>query len=991
MGRRIGLVLAMGCLFPSVASAQGDGAERHFGRGEGLYRMERYAEAFREFERAGRHAVRADGAAEEELRYFLAMSAAQAGMAEAEGLLEEYAAHYPQGPGIGQVLFELGNIAFGRGDYAAAARFYAQTDADRLPADDADEYFFKYGYSCFEEDRFEEAVRYMARIAFTSDYYPHAQYVMGYSEYMKGNYPAAKRYFTVIADDAAYAGVLPFYILQIEFNDGNYHYVRENGGAVLRMATGDRLTELNRIVGESWFHTGGWREASQYLERYRELGGAMDREVWYMLGFAAYMVGDYEAAEQHLARVAGPDDKLSQNASYHLADCYLRMGRKQQAMQSFAMASSEGYDDAISEDALFNYGKLQYELGGGYFNEAINVLNRYIARYPNSGRVPQVKEYLAAAYYNSRNYDAAYRAIMQVPFPDNDLKAALQKITYFRALECYNEGDYGAADRLLEQSLANRFNAKYTALAGYWQGEIRYRQGDMPGAVERFAAYVRLSPKSEPENLAARYNLGYAYFNMKDWDNAKKWFDDFLLDYRQKDSYAADAYNRRGDIEYSGRSFWRAIEFYDKAAAMNTPERYYSAFQRAMMLGMVQRPERKIESLMDIVRKNEGPYIADAMYELGRAYMGQQRYSEATGVLERFVKTYPSSPRYASALNELGLAYQNLDDDARAMSYYKQVMQRERHSDAARSAMNGIRTIYVERNDVDAYFEYAESVGVETDLGAVQRDSLAFAAAQKVYLSGDRERAAEALDRYVAGYPKGAHVAEALYFAGENAAAVGNRERAAGYYRKLAAMPGNDFTVRGLERLAAVAMDMKSYDEAADAWLRLSGLATLPVRKDEALSGYLEAVVAAGDDERILAAADEVTARASGRQTKRQAAYAKATALRRTGRNDEALPLYERLSDDVSTAQGAESAYRVIAAARAQGDNARVEQLVYAFADKNTPYAYWLGKSFLILGDVYAEAGDAFQARATYQSVVDGYPDASDGVVDEAKARIAAL
>ncbi len=115
MGRRIGLVLAMGCLFPSVASAQGDGAERHFGRGEGLYRMERYAEAFREFERAGRHAVRADGAVEEELRYFLAMSAAQAGMADAEGLLEEYAAHYPQGPGIGQVLFELGNIASGAG------------------------------------------------------------------------------------------------------------------------------------------------------------------------------------------------------------------------------------------------------------------------------------------------------------------------------------------------------------------------------------------------------------------------------------------------------------------------------------------------------------------------------------------------------------------------------------------------------------------------------------------------------------------------------------------------------------------------------------------------------------------------------------------------------------------------------------------------------------------------------------------------------------
>ena len=122
------------------------------------------------------------------------------------------------------------------------------------------------------------------------------------------------------------------------------------------------------------------------------------------------------------------------------------------------------------------------------------------------------REYLAAAYYNSRNYDAAYQAIMQVPYPDNNLKAALQKITYFRGLEYYNAGDYDAAARLLDQSLANRFNAKYTALAGYWQGEICYRRGDMPGAAERFAAYVRLSPKSEPENLAARYNLGVCLF-----------------------------------------------------------------------------------------------------------------------------------------------------------------------------------------------------------------------------------------------------------------------------------------------------------------------------------------------------------------------------------------------------------------------------------------------------------------------------------------------
>lgn len=992
MKRRVATATAMLVwLLTFSAAAQEEGFQRHFSRGEDLYRMEKYADAYTEFLRAGRHIAGADEVTKERTASFTALSAARAEAPAAEELLKAYLSAYPDAGDSSEAHIALGNIYFSGGDYTAALQQYEAVNPRRLTPDRMEEYRFKAGYSNFKTDRFDKAVEYMAQIGFRSDYYPHAQYVLGYSEYMKGEYLKAKRYFTVIADHPAFSRVVPFYVLQIEFNDGNHRYVRENGEEVLRMASGDRLAELNRIVAESWFHTGGWREASEHLQRYEELGGNMGREERYMQGFASYMTGDYEDAAERLALAAGPDDKLSQNASYHLADCYLRMGRKQQAMQSFAIASTVGYDDAIGEDALFNYGKLQYELGGGYFNEAVNVLNRYLELYPASGRTPQVKEYLAAAYYNSRNYDAAYQAIMQVPDPDNDMRAAIQKITYFRALEYYNAGDYESAARLLDQSLANRFNAKYTALAGMWQGELLYREGDMKGAAERYEAYVRLSPRNEPENLAARYNLGYAYFNMKDWENARKWFDEFLLDYRRKDAYAADAYNRLGDIEYAGRSFWRAIEYYDKAAALGTDERYYSALQRAIMLGMVQRPERKIESLVEIVRKEEGPYVADAMHELGRAYMAGQRYQEAAGVLERFAASYPSSPRLASALNDLGLAYQNLGDNAKALACYKRVVGGAKNSEAARSAMNGIRTIYVENNDVDSYFAYAKSVGIETDLGQLQRDSLAFVSAQKVYLSGDRARAASALDNYVANYPKGVYIGEALYFSGENALAAGNSEKAAGYYRQLSGMPDNEFTSRGLKRLAAVAMDLKRYEESAEAYSRLSKAAASTLERDEALEGYLKASAGSADDGKILSAADDVLSRASSQRVKNQAKYAKAGALRRTGRMTDALPLYQELSGNVSTPEGAESAYRVIEAAHAAGQTARVEELVYAFAESNSPHSYWLARSFMILGDLYAEKGDKFQARATYQSVADGYPNDTDGIVKEVKERIAAL
>lgn len=150
-------------------------------------------------------------------------------------------------------------------------------------------------------------------------------------------------------------------------------------------------------------------------------------------------------------------------------------------MQAFAMASDEALDAAIAEDALFNYAKLQYELGGGAFNGAINMLTRYIDRYPSSPRAGEARTLLIAAYYNSRDYDAAYRAIRSMPSTDADIRAALQKITYFRALEAYGESDLQAAQRYLAESAAANVSPKYAALNDFWAGRDRLCAGGLSG------------------------------------------------------------------------------------------------------------------------------------------------------------------------------------------------------------------------------------------------------------------------------------------------------------------------------------------------------------------------------------------------------------------------------------------------------------------------------------------------------------------------------
>jgi TolA-binding protein len=406
---------------------------------------------------------------------------------------------------------------------------------------------------------------------------------------------------------------------------------------------------------------------------------------------------------------------------------------------------------------------------------------------------------------------------------------------------------------------------------------------------------------------------------------------------------------------------------------------------------MLDRPDRKIESLDKIIAGSEGPYVADAMYELGRTYTGMQRYREGAVALQRFIKAYPSAPHYTAALLDLGLIYQNLGDPERALEYYRMVVGSEKYSDMAVDAMNGIRGIYVDRGDVGAYFEYAKEVGIETDLGVVQRDSLAFVSAQKVFLSGDSNRAATALDDYLQAYPDGTRAGNALFYAGENALSRGRKEDALGYFERLSGMYNNDFTAQGLERTASLGMELGRYPLAAEAYDRLSRMAPYKQKKDRALAGLLRARVLTGKDDEIIGTADDIMTRTDDRNVLREARFVKAKALSRRGDTAEALPLFRELSADVTSPEGAEGAYRVIEAAYLSDNNAEAERLVYELAEKNTPHAYWLGMAFLTLGDMYARAGDSFQARATFQSVVDGYPDREDGIIAEAEARIKRL
>lgn len=957
-------------------------------RAQSLYEAKRWSDARSEY---GRLRAMLDPSRDlHELQrtdYFLTQCLVQMGSPDAEAALRRFLAENPSSVYCNDVRFTLACQLCDNGRLADADREFASVDYRLLDASQRERYDVRVGYIRLKQGRLSESDERFSQISSKSEYVDHAVYYRAYIDYKQGDYERAGEGFRSVEHSASYAPVIPYYLVQIEYKRGNYRYVVDKGEALLNGADAELRADLVRVMAESWFHLDDYAQAVRYMKMYP--AEAMGREEYYILGYSLYRLARYDDARVALERVCGADDALTQNASYHLADCYVRSGDKARAADAFAMASNAAFDASIAEDALFNYGKLKYELGGGVFNEAVNVLTSYLERYPGSERSNEVRTLLIAAYYNSRDYDAAYEAIKSLPTTDGEILTALQKIAYFRGLEAFDRGDLQAATRYIDESVEVGASPKYTALGTFWQGEIAYSEGDAQRAVKLYEAYMRRAPRNEREYALARYNIGYCHFNERDMQSAESDFAAFLKIYPERDNFYYDAQNRLGDARYSLREFADALSAYDVAAASELQPRYYAQWQRALVYGIQSKTDRKIAALKSIVEADRGDYVDDAWYELGRTYIAQERYSDGVKTLEAFIGAHSHSPYYRQALSDLGLAYYNLGDKNRSREYYQRVVAEAPQSPEALEAMRGIREIYVSEGNVDDYFAYAERSGMESDMSQAARDSLSFAAAKTAYLDGDSSAAGK-LSSYLNTYPKGYYTDDALFYLSDCYVRSGDKTRAVETMSRLVDRGRTQYTERVLGVLAPMAREVGDNERAAGSYLSLYDLSGTAEARNAAAEGYVGAVLAAGNDDKTVEMADRVNTMAdAGDNARRVSQMAKAKVLRSRGDEKGAMRIFSRLASETRTKEGAESFYYTIEERLHSGDRAGAEQMIYDFS--STPHAYWRAKAFILLGDIYVADGNTFQARATYQSIVDGYSPADDGIVDEARARIATL
>ncbi len=200
----------------------------NFFRAEELFQKKQYAAARKEFRNFITVFNQPTDPMYIKALYYEGVSALELFNNDAVGLLETFNRNYPESIYKKDVFFRLGKFYYQKKDYSEALSWFNKLSANDLEQEFRDEFYFKLGYANFQEGKLEEA-----RSAFheikdgDSQYASSALYYYSHIEYKAGSYQTALQGFQKLEKDEQFAKVVPYYILQIYYLQGDYTKVTE--------------------------------------------------------------------------------------------------------------------------------------------------------------------------------------------------------------------------------------------------------------------------------------------------------------------------------------------------------------------------------------------------------------------------------------------------------------------------------------------------------------------------------------------------------------------------------------------------------------------------------------------------------------------------------------------------------------------------------------------------------------------------------------------
>lgn len=907
-------------------------------------------------------------------------------------LVEKFIDDYPENIYREELYFKVGNYFFQKKKYTEALEWFTKLNKFQIQELDQNEYHFKMGYAYFNLGEYKEARNHFFEVKDKeSNYASPAQYYFSHIAYYYKNYQLALEGFKKLENDAGFAKVVPYYITQILYLQGKYEELVDYAPGLLDTGKVKRSAEISHLIGDAYYRIEKYDEAVHYLEEYHN-NAATSRDDEYQLGYAYLKSGAYKKAIDMFNQITYEEDLLTQTAFYQAGEAYLKLEDNQGARSAFESASVMSFDENIKEDALYNYAILSYKLDYNPYDEAIEALNLYLERYPNSKRKKDVYQYLVNVYTTTKNYRAALENLEKFEEDlDVKLQTAYQIVAFNRGIQLYQDGNYDGAIQTLDKVKKYPLDLGLNAQSKYWMAECYYRKREYENAIIAYKEFMsEPGARSLVQYNVANYNIGYCYFDMQNYESAVNYFTIFTNDKDEKDAVkTADAYIKIGDCYYVNRKDELAISAYRKAVNHGGFKTFndYALFQVAICQGLLGKHQEKIKSLQELVNNYKpSKYSVSALDEIGLTYIKISDFDNAIRYFDMVLKDYPTDPIAKDAVFHKAIAYNLQKKYQQAEDLLLQILVEQKDNKArGQECVKILIDIYTQTGKpekVDPLLAKYPYVNFDE----ASKDDLHYRAALEQYQQEEYRKAGQAFEKYLNMFKAPIDEINALYYAGDCFYRLKEYEKALPHYLKL--LEKQDFktiTEVSAYRSSWILYENKEYEKAISSYSRLEKVATSEENLSTALIGQMRCAFLTDDFQMAHNYGEKVLSEGAQGDIRLEANYSAGIGGFKIGLTDEILEYLEYTYDHSQGQWGAEALYCHAEVMYKKQQYEDSKNLIKKLVKQKPSYRYWMAKGFILLARNLVAEDDLFQAEATLNSVLGNYTNEDDGIRSEAQ------
>ena len=921
--------------------------------------------------------------------YYAGICAIHLNQNNADELMEKFVADYPTSSKQNQAYIEVAQYYFEQGKFPQALQYFDKVDENALTYEQTEKFTFQKGYAYFTAGDKKAASDYFNKVINSKEYGTQANYYLGFMQYEGNNYQEANKYFQKVEGEEKYSDKLSYFKADMNFKSGDFQKAIDTGLSAMPKSNASEKSELNKIIGESYFNLQQYDKALPYLKEYKGKKEKWSNTDFYQLGYTYYQQKDYENAISQFNKIIDGKDAVAQNAYYHLGECYFKTDKKQQALNAFKSASEMDFDKKIQEDANLNYAKLSYEIGNSY-QSVPDVLSAFLAKYPASPSKTEIETLLINSYITSKNYKDALTLLEKNNSPEN--KVAYQKVLFYRGIELFTDGNYQEALGMFKKSIANQRNEKIIARATFWKGETEYVLDNFNDALQSFKQFEgSAEAKTTPENKNINYNIAYACFKLKDYDQAGNYFQKFVDGTKEDKVRLNDAYLRLGDSRFVSAKYWPAMDAYNKAIDMKGIDADYAAFQKALSYGFVGKNDKKIEDFNLFLQKfKTSQYRDDALFELGNTYVTENKTDLAIKTYDQLISEFKNGSFASKAILRQGLIYYNSQKNEQAIAKFKEVAAKYPRTPEASEAVSTARLVYMDMGKVSDYATWVRTLDF-VEVTDADLDNDTYEAAEKQFLQNNTKQAITSLGGYVSSFPNGIHALKANFYLAQSLYTDGKEASAISNYEYVISKPTNEFTEQSLARLCEIHLKKDDYSKAIPVLQRLETEADFPQNVTFAQANLMRAYYDQKDYANAVVYADKVLANPKAdNKIKSDAQIIVARSAIKANDEQKARVAYAKLLTIAKGELAAEALYYDAYFKNKDGKYEDSNKTVQKLAKDYSGYKYFGAKGLIVMAKNYYQMKDNFSATSILDSVIKNFKEFDD-VVTEAQTELSMI